>query len=193
MKFSLDLVGEFMSRRRSEIGKSGFEWYIALASGLVKLVASNPLLGLSASRGKESIKLGTESSMRNLMIIGMLVAAAFMAGWFKVNRDGENTTIEINRGEIRNDTENAITRGREYLDRYETGQGEGFNGDAQEAFNLQEKAQWAQEQVAAQREQWGRNYDNVQSYIPSEYQTQSAEAAQQIQNLQPQQFYPPQR
>ena len=101
--------------------------------------------------------------MRNLMIIGMLLMAAFMAGWFKINRDGENTTIEIKRGEIRQDAERAITRGREYLDRYESGQESGIGNGAQEGLNLQEQAQWAQEQVAAQRDQWGR-WDQWMAY-----------------------------
>lgn len=134
--------------------------------------------------------------MRNLMIIGMLLMAAFMAGWFKINRDGENTTIEIDRGEIRHDAERAITRGREYLDRYESGQESGFGNGAQEGFNLQEQAQWAQEQVAAQRDQWGRMYDRVQSSVPSDYQGQPAQAIEQFQNgfqQQQQQYYAPQR
>ena len=42
-----------------------------------------------------------------------------MAGWFKVNRDGERTTIEINRNEIRSDAKQAIERGREFLDNHE--------------------------------------------------------------------------
>ncbi|TWU47448.1 hypothetical protein Poly51_52480 [Rubripirellula tenax] len=57
--------------------------------------------------------------MRNLIIIGMLGMAAFMAGWFKINRDGDRTTIEINRAEIRSDTRKAIDKGREVLDRRE--------------------------------------------------------------------------
>ena len=57
--------------------------------------------------------------MRNLFIIGMLGVAAFMAGWFKINRDGDSTTIEINRAEIRDDARKAIEKGREVLDRRE--------------------------------------------------------------------------
>jgi hypothetical protein len=53
--------------------------------------------------------------MRNLFIIATLLAGAFMAGWFKVQRDGERTTIEINRTEIRQDTREALDRGREFL------------------------------------------------------------------------------
>lgn len=55
--------------------------------------------------------------MRNLFIIGMLLVGAFMAGWFKINREGDQTTISINRSEIRQDTRKAIDRGREILDR----------------------------------------------------------------------------
>ncbi len=57
--------------------------------------------------------------MRNIFIIGMLLVGAFMAGWFKINRNGDHTTIEINRAEIRNDTRKAIDRSREILDRSE--------------------------------------------------------------------------
>lgn len=55
--------------------------------------------------------------MRNLMILGMIGVAAFMAGWFKINRDAEHTTIEFNRAEIREDARRAIERGREIIDR----------------------------------------------------------------------------
>ena len=60
-----------------------------------------------------------ESVMRNLFIIGILLVGAFMAGWFKVNRDGESTTIEINRSEIRSDARTAIDRGRDFLEHEE--------------------------------------------------------------------------
>lgn len=55
--------------------------------------------------------------MRNLMILGMIGVAAFMAGWFKINRDAEHTTIEFNRAEIREDARRAIERGREIIER----------------------------------------------------------------------------
>ncbi|TWU21003.1 hypothetical protein Pla52o_40350 [Novipirellula galeiformis] len=55
--------------------------------------------------------------MRNLIIIGMFVAAASAAGWFNIQRDGEHTTIDINRAEIRSDARRAIDKGREFLDR----------------------------------------------------------------------------
>ena len=57
--------------------------------------------------------------MRNLIIIALLLVGAFMAGWFNVNRDGDRTTIEINRNEIRSDTRDAIEKGRELLSEHE--------------------------------------------------------------------------
>lgn len=53
---------------------------------------------------------------RSLMMLGLLAVVGFMAGWFTINRDGERTTIEINRDEIRNDARTAIDRGRSYLE-----------------------------------------------------------------------------
>jgi regulatory protein YycI of two-component signal transduction system YycFG len=53
--------------------------------------------------------------MRNLFIIALLILGAFLAGWFTVNRDGERTTIEINKSEIRQDTKQVIERGKEFL------------------------------------------------------------------------------
>ncbi len=55
--------------------------------------------------------------MRNIVIIGMLLAAASTAGWFSIKRDGDIMTIDINRAEIRSDTRTMIDRGREMLDR----------------------------------------------------------------------------
>ena len=54
--------------------------------------------------------------MRNLLFLGMLVAAAFMAGWFQISKEGDRTTIEIDRNEIRSDARRAIDRGRQFLD-----------------------------------------------------------------------------
>jgi len=54
--------------------------------------------------------------MRHLIILGILLAAASAAGWFQINRNGDNTTIEIDRAEIRSDARAAIDRGREFLD-----------------------------------------------------------------------------
>jgi hypothetical protein len=53
---------------------------------------------------------------RNIIILGIAIAAASAAGWFTVNREGDRTTIQINRDEIRNDTRRAMDRSREFLD-----------------------------------------------------------------------------
>ncbi len=101
--------------------------------------------------------------MRNLVIIGMLLAAASMAGWFSINRDGDRTTIEINRDEIRNDARVAIDRSREFLDRREQ----------QQRLNQQQNAGNGQyyppAQVATQNSQsqnYPTTYDN-QNYYPT--------------------------
>lgn len=60
--------------------------------------------------------------MRNLFVLVIVAAAAFAAGWFTVSRDGEHTTIQFNREEIRNDARMAIDRGREILNKQEAGQ-----------------------------------------------------------------------
>ena len=57
--------------------------------------------------------------MRNLIVIAMLLVGASMAGWFKIRRDGDRTTIEINKDEIRQDTRGVIDRGREMLHQQE--------------------------------------------------------------------------
>lgn len=114
--------------------------------------------------------------MRNLLVIGMLLVGAFMAGWFKVNRDGDRTTIEINRNEIRGDARNAIDRGREFLDRreYDYAQQQP-HVDAQYAdaqYPNDGQQDWPQAQVAAQQDQWGRNFDYRQQQPNTNLQNQ---------------------
>lgn len=57
--------------------------------------------------------------MRTILLIGLVVGGAFMAGWFTVERDGDRTRIEINKSEIRNDTRHAIDKGRDMLEKRE--------------------------------------------------------------------------
>lgn len=54
--------------------------------------------------------------LRNLIFLGMLVGAASMAGWLTIDRQDDQTTIQFNRDEFRNDARAAIDRGRQYLD-----------------------------------------------------------------------------
>ena len=105
--------------------------------------------------------------MRNLLIIGMLLVGAFMAGWFQINREGDRTTIEINRNEIRSDTRKAIDRGRDFLDRRD----QQYATPSQPAYDDQGRAYWP-EQIAAQQEQWGnvqqQSY-NQETYSQPQY------------------------
>jgi hypothetical protein len=98
--------------------------------------------------------------MRNILIIGMVLVGASMAGWFKVQRDGERTTIEFNRDEIRSDANKAIDRGREFLDRRDPGYADQQTDQSQLTGQGQQQA-WPQEQVATQQQQqqWGTTYD----------------------------------
>ena len=123
----------------------------------------------------------------------MLLVGAFMAGWFKINRDGERTTIEINRTEIRGDTRKAIDRGREFLDRHEQ------QYDDQQ-YAEQGQQTWPQERVATQQDAWGTNFDYQQqpnyNYQTQPYQGQTqdqrypAQAIDPRQQYQQQQYYP---
>lgn len=76
--------------------------------------------------------------MRNLIIFGMMLAAASAAGWFQVNRNGDNTTIEIDRAEIRNDARAAIDRGREFLDSREQSVAENQTDQTQQPWDAQQ-------------------------------------------------------
>jgi hypothetical protein len=109
--------------------------------------------------------------MRNILIIGMVLVGASMAGWFKVQRDGERTTIEINRDEIRSDAKQAIDRGREFLDRRDQGVADQQTDPPQFAGQDQQQA-WPQEQVATQQQQqqWGTTYDPRQQPNDGAYQ-----------------------
>ncbi len=80
--------------------------------------------------------------MRNLFIIALMLGGAFMAGWFTINRDGDRTSIEINRDEIRHDTRHAIDRGRQLLDR--EGQQSLSEDEHQAAQSLQQPVQQVQ-------------------------------------------------
>ena len=62
--------------------------------------------------------------MRTLFFIGLIGVAAFMAGWFTISRDGEHTTIQFNRSEIRQDARRAIDRGREFLNEQDQQRGQ---------------------------------------------------------------------
>ncbi|MDG2220745.1 MAG: hypothetical protein P8L85_05160 [Rubripirellula sp.] len=107
--------------------------------------------------------------MRNLLIFGMLLIAASAAGWFRVNRQGDRTLIEINQNEIRNDARNVINRGREYLHRGEQLATQEFGQSPQQTQSYQQpqsyqqtqtnqQTQWGGEQLASEPQAW--QYDS---------------------------------
>lgn len=110
--------------------------------------------------------------MRNLFIIAVILMGAFMAGWFKVNRDGDRTTIEINRSEIRQDARKAIDRGRELLHEREAETG-GLNGLKGQAIELWNQGGGTPPTSAGN---WGgevgqagyQSYSPTQSYSPAQ-------------------------
>ena len=64
-----------------------------------------------------SAPLTPTAAMRTLLLLALFVGGAFAAGWFQIDREGDSTTIQIDRGEIRSDARRAIDRGRDFLDR----------------------------------------------------------------------------
>lgn len=86
--------------------------------------------------------------MRNLFIIGILIAGASMAGWFSVNREGDRTTIEFDRTEIREDTRNVFNRARGYLE-----DGQAAPNDQNQWADPNQQGNLPQDQIA-QQPQW---------------------------------------
>lgn len=130
--------------------------------------------------------------MRNLFVIGMLLVAAFMAGWFQINREGDRTTIEINRSEIRGDARKAIERGRDFLDHREQ-----QYADQQQPPQYDEQGRqiWPQEQVAVQQDAWGAPQQPVQQQFDPRGNQQYNDQIyypqdQQYANPQPQNYAP---
>ncbi len=52
-----------------------------------------------------------------------------MAGWFTIDRDGDRTTIQIDKSEIREDARGALEKGREFIDRREEERQARFNAE----------------------------------------------------------------
>ncbi|MCO8125080.1 hypothetical protein NHH03_25315 [Stieleria sp. TO1_6] len=57
---------------------------------------------------------------RTILILAVMGGGAFMAGWFTIDRNADETTIRFNREEIRADTNKAIAKGRELLNEVES-------------------------------------------------------------------------
>ena len=129
--------------------------------------------------------------MRTIFIIGLVLVCAFMAGWFTVHREDGETTIKLNGDEIRNDTRNVITKGKDILRRND---GDQFSPQQQLQPGQSVPASWAQQpqqqQNPNQFQQQGQQYPQ-QQYAGQQQQYPN----QQFQAQQPQQpqggFYYP--
>ena len=65
---------------------------------------------------------------RTIFVLVLLAGAAFMAGWFTVHRDDNQTTIRINRDEIKSDASKAIAKGRDFLNKTNQANGQSVDG-----------------------------------------------------------------
>ncbi|NND98347.1 MAG: hypothetical protein HKN47_13580 [Pirellulaceae bacterium] len=107
--------------------------------------------------------------MRSILVIGLVLGCAFMAGWFTINRDGGETTIRIDRDEIRSDAKTAINRGREYLDQGQPGHTQYPETGQQPADGQTAPASWTQ----YQNQQYPNQQYPNQQYTNQQYTNQS--------------------
>ncbi len=118
---------------------------------------------------------------RNIILLGMILAAASTAGWFTINREGDQTTIQINRSEIRSDATRAINRGREYLDQRDPRIAAQPNGDLGRQYDERQYQYPANQYPANQypANQYPANqYQSGQSGQPQYYNSQYQPAGQ---------------
>ncbi len=55
--------------------------------------------------------------MRTIIIIGVLIAIAFFAGWLTMRGDRDKASIEINATEFRNDAKHVIDEGKALINK----------------------------------------------------------------------------
>jgi hypothetical protein len=55
--------------------------------------------------------------MRTFIVIAVLVAIAFLAGWLKFYRNGDQAGIEVDGTEIRSDTDHVIQESKELIEK----------------------------------------------------------------------------
>ena len=121
--------------------------------------------------------------MRTIIVIALILVCASMAGWFSINREDGETTIRINRDEIRQDARAAIDRGKNYLDRKD---GEQFA--SQQQGQLQPPQNWQGQQQYQQ--QGGQQQYTQQQYTQQQYGQQQYPPQQQYQQPATQQQQP---
>jgi hypothetical protein len=103
---------------------------------------------------------------RNVIFLVMVVGAASMAGWFTINREGDQTSIQINRDEIRSDTWRAIDHGREYLDQHE----QRLASQQQQSSNYRDDGYGYGQPTYQQQSYQQQNYDQGQyQYRSNQY------------------------
>lgn len=100
------------------------------------------------------------------MMLAVLVVIGFMAGWFSIERDGDQTKIEINRDEIRQDAQQAVDRGREYLEQR-----------GQQAGQAASNAGYPENTAAPANAPWG-NYNAPASHNANYPPAQNGQAPQ---------------
>ena len=91
-----------------------------------------------------------------------------MAGWFTINREGGQTSIQFDRDEIRSDTARAINRGREYLDE----RGQRLTSQQGSSSNYRDDGYGQpthQQQSYQQPSYQGQTYDQGQSSYQSDH------------------------
>ena len=112
---------------------------------------------------------------RNLIFLTMAVGAATMAGWLSIDREGDRTTIQINKAEILGDTRRAIDRSRELLNEREQRLASRESGD----FANQDYAQQPYPQQIYPPQTAERQYDYpADQYLQQRYATEQYPASQ---------------
>lgn len=110
--------------------------------------------------------------MRTLLLLGLAIGGAFMAGWFTIEREGDQTRIGINKAEIRSDARQAIDKGRDLLDKREQ---EALARQQQNANFNNGSNGWPPQTAPVQ----GAAYNAPTPYNPNGYQQPYAGQAQQ--------------
>ena len=102
---------------------------------------------------------------RTIVILGVLALCAFMAGWFTIDRNENETTIRFDRDQIRADTSKAIAKGREILNKNRDGQEteQGTEG------GFEQPELFGQPQYPAQGDPYNADSFGTQPYNPQPY------------------------
>ncbi|SMP74776.1 hypothetical protein SAMN06265222_11833 [Neorhodopirellula lusitana] len=120
--------------------------------------------------------------MRTLLLLGLAIGGAFMAGWFTIERDGDRTRIEINKTEIRSDARQAIDKGRDILDKREQDQLAAQQGGYNANPTSPNTGNWPPQAAPMQNGVQGAGYAGPANYPQNGYPQQQPQYGQQPQN-----------